>query len=90
MAAVIKLGELDTKLGVNLEREAWKAGHDAGMKRGAASFFQSTVMENLSVEIKLLKVLNAALMEGLRMAERDRDFWHAKFKDCVRVIGKPR
>lgn len=67
-----------------------REAYDAGVKRGAASFFQSQMMENLSLEVTLLRAINEATAHALKQCQWERDFWQAKFVDCVRVIGKPK
>lgn len=94
MAAVLKPGEPVTRPGLTpsmqLAKRAYRAGLDAGRKEGALVYFNSLTMEQIATDMKILKALNESLQEALLEAIKDRDFWHAKFKDCVHVIGNPR
>jgi hypothetical protein len=52
------------------QREARRWAYEAGVKRGAASFFQSPVMEQLSLEIALTKATLRAVSDAAIQRER--------------------
>lgn len=89
MAAVLKPGETDTSDGLSLEREAWRAGRDMGRKEGAATFFNSPVMEQIAVELTTLRVLYAAVCAECERRGQLIDWWKGEKEwwqaECLRV-----
>jgi len=65
------------------ERAIWRSGYEAGLKDGTRRFFQSAVVENIAVELVLMRSVAESL-------GKQADYWRAKFLDAVHVIGSPR
>jgi DNA polymerase III psi subunit len=75
--------QIETERTASERREEWRAGYDSGLKHGAARYFNSPLMEQLALELTLLR----ATAESLG---KQADFWRAKFLDAVHVIANPR
>lgn len=70
-------------------REAWRAGFDEGAKRGAAAYFNSPLMEDLALELVMLRAAVTAMTE---QAERDRrtiDWYRTKLAEFARHVMRP-
>jgi hypothetical protein len=85
-----------------LSREAWRAGHDSGEKRGAISYFQSRVMEQLSLELTIQRIAIQAMSGAAEQRERLLAHWkseagwwktehdkvHAAYCEFVKSVAK--
>lgn len=66
-------------------REAWRAGFEEGAKRGAAAYFNSPLMEDLALELLMLRIAVAAMSEQAMRDARSIEFWRRKFLDEIGV-----
>ncbi len=67
-----------------VERRAeYRAGYDAGVKAGINRYFQSAVMVDIAVELKVARATIDVLVGQLE--------WHReKLRDAYHVIGNPK
>ena len=64
-------------------RAEWKSGFDAAMKNGAEDYYESPFMENIALEITLLRSTVDVLVKRV-------EWYRAKLADAYHVIGRPR
>ena len=81
----LTLDETETALLSGLENTepGWKqddrkAAYEAGMKRGAVSYFSSKAMEQLSMELTVLRVTVGAMTGAAEQTERLLSHWKAE------------
>jgi hypothetical protein len=65
------------------QRQEWRDGYDAGLKAGSQRVLQSQMIEDIALEVKMLRLAVTSLGQ-------QAEFWRQKFLDAVHVIGNPR
>lgn len=63
-------GVVNAEMTRGARRAEWRDGYDSGLKHGAARYFNSVVMEDIAIELTLLRTLYPALCEELERRGR--------------------
>jgi len=92
MAAVLNPGSavmtngapLSPRVRTEAERESWRAGFEAGMKAGTTRVLQSTALEDMVMQIRLLNITVDALCRELEARDKTLQF----YRDTMRWLGE--
>ena len=79
-------GSSDTELGGKVFRQAYREGHEAGARRGTAAYLNSPSMEDLALEVTMLRETVAAMTEVATQREKLLAHYKQKFDECVGLI----
>lgn len=63
---------------LTLGRRAWRAGRDEGQKQGAARYFTSPVMEQMSLELTVQRVVIDAMSAAAEQREKALAHWKSE------------
>lgn len=63
-------GSADIDAGEKVFRQAYREGHEAGVRRGTAAYLNNPLMEDMALELTMLRIMVAAMTAQAERQEK--------------------